>query len=213
VIALSVPTAWHLITPGVDAWRGLLVLAVTCGFVVAASVRDEFSPELRSVSIACTVTLAGMLVGTGSADPFELATVPVAIALIAGGSIRLARHMSRGSWLELGPGLVLLLVPSLFANLGFSNDLWRVVALGVVALLVLGVGLALKLQAPTLIGAVVVMAHGLAQLWPWISGLYGSVPWWLWAGVGGVVLIVLAATYESRIRDLKVAARGLSSLR
>ena len=156
---------------------------------------------------------AGRADATGSAEPFELATAPLAVALLVAGGIRLARYAERRSWLELGPGLVLLLVPSLTADFASDNELWRVVALGVTALAVLGVGLALKLQAPTLVGAVVVVLHGLAQLWPWISGLYGSVPWWLWAGIGGVVLIVLAATYESRIRDLKAVARGISSLR
>jgi hypothetical protein len=213
VLVLSLPTLSALVTSGVDAWRALLVLAVACGFVIAASVRGEFSPALRWASAASAVVLAGALVVTRTAEPFELATVPLAVALIVGGSVRLTRDANRGSWAELGPGLAVLLAPSLIANLGFSNELWRVVALGVVALLVLGAGLALRLQAPTLIGAVVVVAHGLAQLWPWISGLYGSVPWWLWAGIGGVVLIVLAATYESRIRDLKTAARSISSLR
>ncbi|WP_411722496.1 SCO7613 C-terminal domain-containing membrane protein [Mycetocola sp.] len=213
VLVLSLPTLSALVISEVDAWRGLLVLAVVCGFVVAASVRDEFSPALRWVSAACAVVLAGALLATGTADPFELATVPLAVALIVGGSVRLSRDPSRGSWAELGPGLIVLLVPSLLANFDFSNELWRVVALGVVALLVLGAGLALKLQAPTLIGAVVVVAHGLAQLWPWISGLYGEVPWWLWAGLGGVIIIVWATTLERRIRDLKAVARGISSLR
>jgi hypothetical protein len=213
VVVLTLPTLLVLFSPGLDAWRGYSVLAVVCGFVIAASVRDEFAPVLRWVSVVCAVVLGGALLVSGTADPFELATVPVAVALIVGGSVRLTRDRGRGSWPELGPGLVILLVPSLAANLGFGNELWRVVALGVVALLVFGAGLALKLQAPTLLGATVVVVHALAQLWPWISGLYGSVPWWLWAGIGGIVLIVLAATYESRIRDLKAVARGISSLR
>jgi hypothetical protein len=213
VLVLSLPTAGAILTSGVDAWRGLLVLAVVCCVVVAASVRDEFSPELRWASTACAVVLAGVLLATGIADPFELATAPVAIALLVGGAVRLTRDSSRGSWAELGPGLVILLVPSLVANIGFSNELWRVVTLGVVALLVFCGGLALKLQAPTLIGAVVLVSHALAQFWPWISGLYGVVPWWLWVGIGGVILIVSAATLEGRIRDLKAVARGISSLR
>lgn len=213
IVVLTLPTLLALLSPGIDAWRGYLVLAVLCVAVIAASARDEFAPVLGWTSIASAVVLGGALLVSGTADPFELATAPVAVALIIGGALRLTRARGRGSWPELGPGLVILLAPSLAANLGFGNELWRVVALGVVALLVLGAGLALKLQAPTLLGAIVVVVHALAQLWPWISGLYGSVPWWLWAGIGGIVLIVLAATYESRIRDLKAVARGISSLR
>lgn len=213
VVVLTLPTIAAVLSPGLDAWRAMLVLVVTCGVVVVGSARDEFSPTLRWVSIACGAVLAGALLVTVTADPFELATVPLALALVAGGSVRLARGAGRRSWPELGPGLALLLLPSLAADLGFGDELWRVVALGVVALVVLAAGLALKLQAPTLIGAVVVVLHALAQLWPWISGLYGSMPWWLWAGVGGVILIVLAATYEARIRDVRAVARGVSSLR
>ncbi len=212
VVLVSLATTSVILTVGVDEWRAVTVLLVTCGFIVAASVRDEFSPPLRWVSIGSGVVLSGAMLATATADPFELATVPVAAALLIGGSIRLTRVASRRSWLELGPGLVLLLVPSLAADLA-TTELWRVVALGIVALAVLAAGLVLKLQAPTLVGAAVVTLHGLAQLWPWISGLYGSVPWWLWAGIGGVILIVFAATYESRIRNLKSVARGLSSLR
>lgn len=212
VVVVSLATTIVILTVGTDAWRAVTILLVTCGYIVAASVRDEFEPALRWVSIASGAVLGGAILVTGTADPFELATVPLAVALLLGGSVRLGRDERRGSWPELGPGLALLLLPSLAADFG-PNELWRVVALGVAALGVLGAGLALKLQAPTLIGAAVVVLHGLAQLWPWISDLYGSVPWWLWAGIGGVILIVIAATYESRIRDLKAVARGVSSLR
>ncbi len=211
-LVVSLATTSVILTVGVDQWRAVTVLLVTCGFIVAASVRDELSPPLRWVSVVSGVILSGTMLATRTADPFELATVPLAAALLIGGSIRLTRVASRRSWLELGPGLALLLVPSLAADLT-TTELWRVVTLGIVALAVLAAGLVLKLQAPTLIGAAVVTLHGLAQLWPWISGLYGSVPWWLWAGIGGVILIVFAATYESRIRNLKAVARGLSSLR
>lgn len=213
VVVLALPTVVVLLGTGLDAWRAVLVLVVTCGIVATASVRDEFSPVLGWVSIVAAAVLSGALLVTGTADPFELATAPLAAALLIGGSMRLVRDQGSRSWPALGPGLALLLLPSLAADFWFSNDLWRVVALGVASLAVLGIGLALRLQAPTLLGAVVVVLHGLAQLWPWISGLYGSVPWWLWAGIGGVVLIVFATTYESRIRDLKAVARGVSSLR
>ncbi|MBG6238308.1 hypothetical protein IWX78_001263 [Mycetocola sp. CAN_C7] len=213
VVVLALPTFGQVLFSEVESWRALLVLVAVCVAVFVASVYDAFPQAVRWVAFACALVLGGALLASGSADPFELATAPLAIALLAAGGIRLARDAHRRSWVELGPGLVLLLLPSLVADFAVENELWRIVALGVAALAVLGLGLALRLQAPTLVGAVVVVLHGLAQLWPWISGLYGSVPWWLWAGIGGVILIVLAATYESRIRDLKAVARGVSSLR
>ena len=79
--------------------------------------------------------------------------------------------------------------------------------------MVIVVGALRRLQAPFVIGALVLLVHAVAQLWPWISLAYGAVPWWLWLGVGGVVLIVLAARYEQRIANFKAIAVNISALR
>ena len=70
-----------------------------------------------------------------------------------------------------------------------------------------------KLQAPLVLGSIVVLAHGVAQLWPWITAGYDVVPWWLWLGIGGALLIFLAATYERRVRQLKAGFVAVTSLR
>jgi hypothetical protein len=44
------------------------------------------------------------------------------------------------------------------------NDLWRIVSLGVVAIIVIVIGSTRRLQAPFVIGAVVLLIHGVAQL-------------------------------------------------
>ncbi|WXZ50890.1 hypothetical protein WDV94_06510 [Clavibacter tessellarius] len=85
--------------------------------------------------------------------------------------------------------------------------------LGVLALATLLVGARLRLRAPFLLGAVVLLVHALAQLWPWIREASATVPWWAWAGIGGVVLIAVAARYERRIRDVKEVAARVSALR
>ena len=86
-------------------------------------------------------------------------------------------------------------------------------SLGRVAIAVLLLGTARRLQAPFVLGATVLLVHALAQLWPWIALLYVSVQWWLWLGIGGVLLIVLAARYEQRIQNLKTVALRISALR
>jgi hypothetical protein len=116
------------------------------------------------------------------------------------------------SWPWLGAGLGLLLLPSLLADLSHS-DLWRIVGLGVVAVSVLVIGSTRRLQAPFVIGAVVVIIHGVAQLWPWIALAYSAIPWFLWLGAGGILLIVLAARYEKRIANLKSVAFRITALR
>jgi hypothetical protein len=159
---------------------------------------------------------AGVLVIAGWThdvpDPVEIVSIPLALALVASGLLHLDRFPAARSWRALAPGLLVLLLPSLYLDLSYS-PLWRVVGLGVLAIAVLVLGTTRRLQAPFLIGAVVLLVHALAQLWPWISLAYGVVPWWLWLGVGGVLLIVLAARYEQRIQNLKSVALKISALR
>ena len=59
----------------------------------------------------------------------------------------------------------------------------------------------------------VLLIHAVAQLWPWISTAYVAVPWWLWLGIGGAVLIFVAATYERRMRQVRSAFTAVTSLR
>ena len=142
----------------------------------------------------------------------DVFSVIVGAALVVGGLIDLGRRPALRSWPALGPGLVVALVPSLLADYG-QTTIPRIILLGIAAIAVLLFGVLRKLQAPVIIGAVVLLLHGLAQLWPWISDLYSAIPWWLWVGVGGILLIVVAATYEKRIRDARAVARSIRSLR
>jgi hypothetical protein len=210
VIALPLTSA--LVTEEVTLWRVLVALAFCMTLFVVGSGRNMPSSLIRWTALGSALLLGVTAIFSGVADPFEWATVPLAAGLIVAGALRLATDPAERSWPHLGTGVLLLLVPSLLVDFT-GTELWRVVALGVVALGVFGAGLALKLGAPTITGAVVIVIHALAQLWPWISGLYGAIPWWLWAGIGGVVLIVFAATYEKRIRDLRSVAISIRSLR
>ncbi|RIJ09115.1 hypothetical protein DZF97_10615, partial [Clavibacter nebraskensis] len=208
----------------------LLVGLVAALHVVCSSTRVTASTETetaesrlpaappsqdRVLAIAALVVgglVAAVLVATGAADPAETVTVPVAAALLVVGARRLLRDASAGSMRHLAPGLLVLLVPPLLADLG-PSPAWRIVGLGVLALATLLVGTRLKLRAPFLIGAVVLVVHAVAQLWPWIREASSTVPWWAWAGIGGVVLIAVAARYERRIRDVKEVAARVSALR
>jgi hypothetical protein len=39
------------------------------------------------------------------------------------------------------------------------------------------------------------------------------VPYWLWIGIGGALLIFLAARYERRMRELRLAFTAVTTLR
>jgi hypothetical protein len=163
-----------------------------------------------AIALASVASITAIVVA--AAHPVEIVTLPVAVALLATGWLQLQTNRAARSWPWLGPGVAILLGPSLILDVT-QNPLWRVVALGVVAIVVLVVGVLRRLQAPFLLGCAAVLIHALAQLWPWITIAYSAVPWWLWLGVGGVLLIVLAARYEQRIKNFRSIALRIGSLR
>ncbi len=194
--------------------EGPLRLSVTLVIILALGLWWH-GPVVRVALIGLSAVLALAAVSFGSADPIETATVPIAAALLAHGIRTLRRRPESRTWPALGIGLALLLVPSLVYDFSTGNALWRVIALGVVALVTLLVGVRLRWQAPVLLGGIVLIIHAVAQLWPWITVLYESASglWWLWLGIAGVLLIVVAATYERRIREVKAVALAIRSLR
>ncbi|TFD70871.1 SCO7613 C-terminal domain-containing membrane protein [Cryobacterium gelidum] len=199
---------------GLSAPRAVLLVLVLSAVHVIALCRPR-APlgGITAWSVLALAALAAITVASSSVvDPFELVTVPVALALIGSGWLRLQGDPRARSWPWFGPGLVLLLVPSLLLDLTY-NDLWRIVSLGVVAIIVIAIGSTRRQQAPFVIGAAVLLIHGVAQLWPWIALAYSVVPWFLWLGGGGILLIVLAARYEQRIANLKSVALRISALR
>ncbi|MBC7442482.1 MAG: hypothetical protein H7311_08165, partial [Ramlibacter sp.] len=194
--------------------RVILVVWTFSALHLAAFWYDDSRLGRMVAWVAITAGAATVVAGFAQSAPdtVEIVSVPLAIALLASGRLHLDAVPRASSWPWLAPGLLVLLVPSLLLDIT-ASPLWRVVGLGVLALVVIVVGVQRKLQAPFLIGAAVLLVHALAQLWPWISAAYGAVPWWLWLGVGGVILIVLAARYEQRIANLKSIALSISALR
>jgi len=204
---------WLPGTEGLDEVRTVLTMTVLTLAGLAGAVWHGRLQWSLMVAAMAAATVFGLAVIVGYAvRPIELVTVPPAIGGILYGTRRLVRDPEARSWPALGPWLVLLTVPSLLHDFG-ESDLWRVVALGVVAIALVVIGAVLKLQAPLVLGAIVVLAHGVAQLWPWITAGYDVVPWWLWLGIGGALLIFLAATYERRVRQLKAGFVAVTSLR
>jgi hypothetical protein len=173
--------------------------------------RLGLTPPVTAVIAAVAFGVSALLVY--GVSPVELVTVPPALAATALGVRALRRNPQARSWPALGPGLALLTLPSLAYDFFGDVELWRVVALGIVALVLVVVGAILRLQAPLLLGSVVLLVHGASQLWPWISAAYEYVPWWLWLGIGGVLLIYLAARYEKNMRAVRTAFTAVTSLR
>ncbi len=196
-----------------DDWRTVLTMSAltaagVIGWLWRARLGVSFAP-----TAAVLAGLFGILALTLFAvRPFELVTVPPALGMIFIGARALRKTSALRTWPTLGPGLALLTVPSLLYDFG-TTTLWRVVALGVIGIGLVVIGAVWRLQAPLILGSAVVLVHAVNQLWPWIETVYGVVPWWLWLGIGGALLIYLAARYERQVRALRTAFTAVTSLR
>lgn len=202
-----------IVTPDEGTIRASITVAVVVG--VGAAWRGVGGRSLAAVGLGLGAIVALGGAALGVVDPIESVTVPLAIGALIVGARAMRVRETLGSWLALGAPLVLLLVPSLLFDFGGANALWRIIALGAVALATLLLGVRFRLQAPVLLGGVVLIVHAVAQLWPWIASIYESVSglWWLWIGVAGALLVTIAATYERRLRELKAVGLAIRALR
>ncbi|MEO7146834.1 MAG: hypothetical protein ABIW81_04365, partial [Terrimesophilobacter sp.] len=194
--------------------RALIVIALFAALHTAAFLmnRPPLTQVVGWVAIGLAVIAAVVGLAQDAIDPRELASVPIAGALLITGSLHLRAVDAARSWPWLGPGVFVLLVPSLLATID-DHALWRLVGLGVVGVAVIVIAVTRRLQAPFVIAVLVVLIHGVATFLPQLRAVYQAVPWWLWLGLGGILLIVLAARYEHRIQNLKNVAMRFASLR
>ncbi|MFJ2030848.1 SCO7613 C-terminal domain-containing membrane protein [Streptosporangium sp. NPDC087985] len=131
----------------------------------------------------------------------EAYTVPFSLVLLAFGWWR-ARTRETSSWVSYGSGLASSLIPSMVAMLGDTG--WvRPLLLGVVSLAVLLAGARLRLQAPVLLGGLTLAVVALHELTPWIAQIVVTVPRWVPMAAGGLLLVVVGATYEARLGEVR----------
>lgn len=200
--------------PVAEQMRGILLVIVLAVVAVGAWLApDGRAREAVSAGAAGLGAIAaGVLGASGAVDPVELVSVPVALALLAIGALGLERDERARSAVWLTPGLIVLLVPSLVA-VEEDPALWRVVALGLVATAVAVGGAIRRLQAPLLIGTIVLLIHLLVQSWPLLEDIGRSVEWWLWLGLAGIVVVAIAARYERRLQNARDLVRRIRDLR
>ncbi|NAS26482.1 hypothetical protein GT755_33010 [Herbidospora sp. NEAU-GS84] len=140
----------------------------------------------------------------------EAYTAPFSVVLLVFGWWK-ARTGS--SWRAYGAGLSFTLLPSLVVLYDQPEGWLRPLALGIVALVVLVVGALRRLQAPAVLGGFTLAAVTVHEITPWVADLVLMVPRWVPMAVGGLLLLVVGATYESRIRDVKRVGAAIRGLR
>jgi hypothetical protein len=201
-------------TSGVGTIRALAVVLLFAALHVVAFAADHapFTRLLSWVSIAFAGVAAIGGLSTGAVDRVELGSVPIAVALIATGAITLTSTPTARTWPWLAPGVLVLLVPSLIAT-AWDAPLWRLIALGVVGIVIIVTSAILRLQAPLLIAAAVTMIHAIATFSPQIRAVYESVEWWLWLAIGGVIIVILGARFEKNMKNFRSVAMRIRALR
>lgn len=207
----------NLTADGIGQVRALAVVLLFCAVhVLAAYVeRPPLTRLLAWAALAFGITTAAAGMTVGALDPIEFATVPVALALLGSGAVRLADVESARTWPNLGPGLLVLFAPSMLALID-DNAGWRIAAIAVLAIITTLVGLVGKLQAPFLIGALVTIVHAVTTLAPFFRTAYevNTVLVWIVIGsIGGTLLVVFAARFEKAIMTARTGIERVRELR
>lgn len=157
-------------------------------------------PDRRRVAFAGGLLLSASswvrLAAAGVTDP-EPYVVPLAVAALVLGHLRRRREPSTRSFPAYGPGLGVLLVPSLLASYA-GSPLWRPLLLAGACVVVVLLGARERLQAPLAIGGGVLALDAALLLAPYAA----AAPRWLVLGAAGALLLGVGATYEQRLRDL-----------
>ena len=132
--------------------------------------------------------------------------------LLAAGWRRSRRSPRLSSWACYGPGLALLLLPSLVAVWLLPG--WaRPLMLGLAAAGITLTGARARLLAPLLLGAAAVVLDAGHELAPAVQQLAGMLPRWVPIAVIGLVLLAVGATYEACLRDLGLLRTALGRMR
>lgn len=199
-----------------------VMVAASVGFAVAGvlvlgmSLRAGWAGRdgaivLRYAGTVLLLLASWLRLGADEVTVVEAYTVPCSLVLLGLGWWRRRGAAAVSSWAAYGAGLSFTMAPSLVAV--YADTEWRrSLALGVLALAVLLAGVRNRLQAPTVIGAVVLAGVVVRELAPYVSEMFLAVPRWVPIAVGGLLLVVVGATYEARMRDLRRLRDNLAAM-
>ncbi|GIH28740.1 hypothetical protein Aph01nite_70500 [Acrocarpospora phusangensis] len=190
--------------------RMLSIALALAGVIAVGSALRADRRQAGYVGTALLLLASWTRLSAEGVEVVEAYTVPVSVVLLAFGWWR-ARTAS--SWLAYGSGLSFSLLPSLYVLYAEPEHWIRPLALGVVSLAVLLAGARWRLQAPALLGGFTLAMVAVHELAPWVSELVLSVPRWVPVAVGGLLLLLVGATYEARLRDVRRFGSMIKGLR
>ncbi|MEL4318853.1 zinc ribbon domain-containing protein [Leifsonia sp. YIM 134122] len=193
--ATTLPPVWFL---WAVAW---------CTGVAGWSEREILRVEGFSIPLALGLLLAGIVaMGHRATDADGAASAPSGSSS-AFGRLNAWPTGFSGSWRLLGPGLIVLLVPSMMATVTDPTT-WRAILVIALALVAILVGARRRLAAPFIIGLVVLPVENVLVFAVQLGRDIQSLPWWITLATAGAVLLVIAVGSERREgSDKGVAAR------
>ncbi|KOU15181.1 hypothetical protein ADK52_36185 [Streptomyces sp. WM6372] len=191
--------------------RAALVCALAGVVCAGAAVRAE-RRGLGWAAGALFVAATWIRLSASGVQVPEAYALPVTVPALAVGLVRRRRDAQASSWTAYGPGLGATLLPSLLAAWGDPHWL-RPLLLGLAALAVTLLGAHRRLQAPLLLGGATLAAVALHELAPYVVQVVDALPRWLPPALAGLLLLVVGATYEKRLRDARRLRAALGRLR
>ncbi|MFC6883618.1 MULTISPECIES: SCO7613 C-terminal domain-containing membrane protein [Actinomadura] len=207
--------AWAVAVAGVAMAAGnAAFLSVALAVAGVLAFADALRDGRRHAGLAgSALLLAAWWVRLGSADITvpEAYTAPITLALLAIGLARRSRRPELSSWAAYGPALASTLLPSVLAAWADPAGP-RPVLLAVAALAVTLAGARARLQAPLLLGGATLLLVAVRALGPYAARVVLDLPGWFPIAFAGLVVLVVGATYERRLRDLRRLHAAVSRL-
>ncbi|MGV9316969.1 SCO7613 C-terminal domain-containing membrane protein [Streptomyces sp. NPDC003691] len=206
VVALETTAAVAGATAVLLASGNLPMTALLLGLAGVIAAATALRPERRrpagATAAALFVLASWARLAAWEVTAPEAYALPVAAPALAVGVLLRRRAPETSSWTAYGPGLAAGLLPSLFAVWGDPGPL-RPLLLGAAALALTLHGARGRLQAPLVLGGTVLALVALHELAPYVVQMAGLLPRWLPPALAGLLLLVVGATYEQRLRDAR----------
>lgn len=175
-------------------------------FALAAGVKDR-RWYVWPGAVALVVAYILLIVDSGFSF-VEAYTLPLGAVGLAAGTYVAHRKPDLSTWMVLGPGLALALLPSIPQALADPTEL-RALLLGLGAVVVLLAGIRLGWQAPFVSGVVIVTLVVLFNIGPYAN----AAPRVVVIAVVSAILLGVGITWEDRVRDGRKLVGYVRSMR
>ncbi|TVR24316.1 MAG: hypothetical protein EA387_05860 [Nitriliruptor sp.] len=200
VAVVAIPIGWVLLGDAAVLRSAALLAAGAVAVVVGLLSRRQV---LAHTGAALATLGTWSLLSEIDNTALDLWLLPVAVQLaLAGAAVR--RHGELSSWFAYVPPILLVGVPAVLERVAGGPG-WHGLLAGVLGVMAVVVGGRLGLRGPLVVGAALLVVVVAVETLTVVV----SLPTWAWLTVGGIVLLLAAASIERLGRTPGEAARTL----